>query len=108
MEKEVLACASYMEQKYFFEKEFASLPESIQKEVKEICITMAERLGVSFLIGFHRTGEIYFEIVTPTDAFDFDDIGAELEIKALRKEKKELIKALTMWFLIFKKGKELG
>ena len=33
--------------------------------------------------------------------FDFDDIGAELEIKRLQREKKELLKALELWYAVY-------
>ena len=52
---------------------------------------------------------MYFETVRSDEILDFDDIGAELEIKALQKEKAELIKALKLWYLIYKtdKGEEI-
>ena len=64
----------------------------------------------TFTIGFHtESGDVYFETVRSDEILDFDDIGAELEIKALQKEKVELIKALKLWYLIYKtdKGEEI-
>ena len=45
MERKVLAAASYAEQKYFLEPEFQALPESIQEEVRVICVVLAQKLG---------------------------------------------------------------
>lgn len=61
---------------------------------------MAERLGYTFLMSFEETGDLVFEIIKNEGDFDFDDIGAELEIKSLKSEKKELIKALKLWYVI--------
>ena len=72
----------------------------IKDEIRNICIIMAERLGCTFLISFEESGDILFEIVKNEGDFDFDDIGAELEIKSLKREKKELIKALKLWYVI--------
>lgn len=100
MEKKVLAGASREKQKYFFEREFDGLPQSVKDEIRNVCIIMAERLGCTFLICFEETGDILFEIIKNEGDFDFDDIGAELEIKSLKSEKKELIKSLKLWYVI--------
>lgn len=101
MERKVLAAASYAEQKYFLEPEFQALTESIQEEVRVICVVLAQKLGCTFLMGFNEDGELYFETVKQEDDFDFDDIGAELEIKRLQREKKELLKALELWYAVY-------
>ena len=49
---------------------------------------------------FEESGDILFEIIKNEGDFDFDDIGAELEIKSLKSEKKELIKSLKLWYVI--------
>lgn len=102
MDKEILAAASFEKQKYLLEETFSSIPQSIQNEIKVICVTMAQRLCCTFLIGFHKTGDVYFEIVKPEGSIDFDEIGAELEILSLKKEKEELLKGLKLWYIVFK------
>ena len=100
MEKKVLAGASREKQKYFFEPAFNEIPQAVKDEIRNICILMAERLGCTFLMSFEETGDLVFEIIKNEGDFDFDDIGAELEIKSLKSEKKELIKALKLWYVI--------
>lgn len=100
MEKKVLAGASREKQKYFFEHAFNEIPQAVKDEIRNICILMAERLGCTFLMSFEETGDLVFEIIKNEGDFDFDDIGAELEIKSLKSEKKELIKALKLWYVI--------
>lgn len=107
MNKEILAVASYEKKKYFIEPKFGALPEEIQKELKILCVFTAEKLHCDFLIGFQKEGEIYFQIMEKE--IDFDDIGAELEIKKIQSEKQEFLKALKIWYVIYftEKGKKI-
>lgn len=100
MEKKVLAGASRQKQKYFFEPEFNGIPQTVKDEIRNICILMAERLGCTFLLSFEENGDLVFDIIKNEGDIDFDDIGAELEIKSLKSEKKELIKALKLWYVV--------
>ncbi len=97
-DKIVLAAASCMEQKYFFENKFKGLPIEVQKELQILCVTLAEKLGCTFLIGFYEDGEVYFETVAAENDLNFDEIGAELEIKEILRKHKELIHALELWY----------
>lgn len=108
--KKIMAAASFDKQKYFLDPEYDAIPQGIKDEVQTICVYLAEKLRCTFTIGFHtESGDVYFETVRSDEILDFDDIGAELEIKALQKEKAELIKALKLWYLIYKtdKGEEI-
>lgn len=102
MEKIILAAASFEKQKFYWNPEFANIPEGIQEEIKVVCVVLAQKLNVTFVTGFYEDGDIYFEIIKPEGISDFDDIGAELEIKLLKKEKEELIKSLKLWYVIFR------
>lgn len=101
MEKQILAVASYEKQKYFIEPKFQILPEEIQKEIKIMCVLTAQKLCCIFLIGFEKQGDIYFETLKEQQSIDFDDIGAELEIKKIQSEKEQLLKALKLWYIIY-------
>lgn len=107
MQKEILAVASYEKKKYFIEPKFEALPEEIQKELKILCVLTAEKLHCNFLVGFQKEGDIYFQITEKE--IDFDDIGAELEIKKIQSEKKEFLKALKLWYVLYftEEGKKI-
>ncbi len=100
-EKTVLAAASFDEQKYFFAPQFSALPQQVQEEVHILCVSLAEKLMCTFLIGFLPSGDLYFETIPSAKTADFDDIGAKLELKEIQRGKKELLKALKLWFLVF-------
>ena len=101
-EKKVLAAASFDKQKYYIDNQFSAVPDTIKDEVKTICVLLAQKLMCTFVVGFYKDGDVYFDILKGEYAIDFDDIGAELEIKSLMREKKELIRCLKLWYLIYK------
>lgn len=102
MGKQIIAGAAFENEKFYFEQEFNDIPDSIKDEIKIICVTIAFKLECTFLIGFHEDGDVFFEIIKPEDAIDFDDIGAELEVKEVKRQKSELLKALSMWYKVFR------
>ena len=97
-----MAAAPFEKQKYFLEPEFSMLPDGIKAEVQTVCVVVAQKLMCTFVMGFFEDGNVYFDIVKSEGTIDFDDIGAELEIKNIRREKAELLKALKIWYLIYK------
>ena len=109
MENKIVAVASFVEQKYFLEPEFQGLPQEIRDEIKAICVSLAQKLGCTFLMRIYADGKIYFETVKGEDDFNFDEIGAELEIKEINRKKQELFKAIKLWYRVFftEEGKKL-
>ncbi|MCI8342270.1 MAG: hypothetical protein HFE62_03550 [Firmicutes bacterium] len=105
MKKIVLAAASFDKEKYYINNGFEALPESIKEEIREICICLAEKLMCTFIMGFYEDGNVYFETVKSDNTLDFDDIGAELEIKKLSRERKEFVKSLKLWYVVYKTEK---
>ncbi|MBR0104603.1 MAG: hypothetical protein IJM06_03255 [Firmicutes bacterium] len=101
MENRLLAAASYENRKFYMAPEFSGMPDQIKDEVKIICVLGAERLACDFIMEFSPEGDIVFKIIQPEGVIDFDDIGAELEIKRVQREKKELLKSLKLWYLIY-------
>lgn len=101
MGRSVLAAANNREQKYYIEEKFGFLPEAIKEDLKKVCVYLAEKLNCTFLVGFEENGDLYFETIRHEDDLDFDDIGAELEIKRIQKEELELFRAIELWYVIF-------
>ena len=81
------------------EEEFKFLPDTIKEDLKRICVYMAEKLNCTFLVGFDDNGDVYFETIKHEGDFDFDEIGAELEIKRLQKE--DVYKRQVLCFIIY-------
>lgn len=109
MEKKVLASASCYKQLYYLNQEFDSLPTDIKNNLKVICVSLAEKLHCIFSIGFYEDGTVYIETTSEEADYNFDEIGAKLEIKQLQKKEAEFFKSLKLWYIIYKtdKGKKI-
>ena len=90
-ENVVLCGASAYEQKYYFNQDFDSLPESIKQELHIMCVLYTEDIGGILTLEFDDNGSLQFK----TEALDsdamYDDIGSVLKIKQLQTEKRELL-----------------
>lgn len=96
--KQIIVTASYYEEKYFLNPEFVSLPKEIQKELIEISIVLAQKIRGIFMIAFNEEGNVILEIRSIAGGYDFDEIGGELEIKKIQREKQDLWNSLEYWY----------
>lgn len=100
-ENVVLCGASAYEQKYYFNQDFDSLPESIKQELHIMCVLYTEDIGGILTLEFDDNGSLQFK----TEALDsdamYDDIGSVLKIKQLQTEKRELLQSLEMYYKVF-------
>ncbi|MDD3219966.1 MAG: DUF6145 family protein [Lachnospiraceae bacterium] len=108
MEDKVVLCgASSYEQKYYFNKDFAGLPQQVQDELHVICVMFTEEIGGIMTMFFDEDGDLKFE----TEALDsdamYDEIGGALRIKKLRVDKKELLASLEVYYRVVFLGEKL-
>lgn len=96
--KTTLCIASCYNRKFFFNPDYDFIPQAVKTELKAICSSMAEKLHGFFEIGFYQNGDFYIGAFGADDDFDFDEIGAGLEISRIEKEKKELFKSLQLCY----------
>ena len=102
MEKITLSAASCYSKKYYIDPNFEkNLPTQIKEEIKALVASMAEKLHCVFTLGFYENGDIFIEAVSEENDFDFDEIGAELETKKIKREKAELLNSLSLWFKVY-------
>lgn len=84
----MLCGASAYEQKYYFNQDFASLPQSVQDELHVMCVMFTVEIGGIFTMWFDSDGSLQFE----TEAVDadamYDEIGGALRIKQYQEEKR--------------------
>lgn len=103
----VLCGASSYEQKYYFNPDFNSLPESIKQELQIMCVLYTEDIGGILTLEFDEDGNLQFK----TEALDadamYDEIGSVLKIKELQTEKKELLESLELYYRVFFLGENL-
>ena len=103
----ILCGANAYEQKYYFNEKFSKLPDAIKEELHIICVLFTEEVGGAFLIGFDDDGSVM--LITDSDEEDllYDEIGAGLLVKEVRKRKQDLFESLEMFYRAFILGENV-
>jgi len=104
-EKNVLCGANSYVEKYYFNQEHKVLPESVQKELQAMCVLFTEEVGGILTVGFNDDGSI--ELVPDHEAADYyyDEIEAQLKVRALMAKHEELFGQLTQYYNMIVKKK---
>jgi len=102
----VLCGANSYEEKYYLNPDFEQLPQSIKDELKIMCVLYVHDVGGILTLVFEEDGSLQLEV--SSEEFDpmFDDIGSQLKIKEIQREKKELLEALQIFYKVFFLGEE--
>ena len=103
----VLCGASSYEQKYYFNQDFASLPETVKQELQIMCVLYTADVGGVLLLVFDENGNLELKVEHNEGDFSFDEIGSVLKIKELQDTKEELFKSLEMFYKVFYLGEEM-
>lgn len=101
MEKYIFISASYYKQKYYANPKFEGLPVDIRNDMRDLCIMLAEKLHGVITLGFYPSGDVFFEVDQEEGDFEFDEIGAKLELKEVENENKERFKTMKLWYLMY-------
>ena len=107
MEREtvVLCGANSYEQKYYFNRQFAALPESIRQELQILCVLYTEDVGGILTLEYEADGSLYFHTAAEEGDLLYDEIGSVLKVKQIQRERQELLEALELYYRIFILGK---
>ncbi len=102
----ILCGANAYEQKYYFNEKFNKLPDSIKEELHIICVLFTEEVGGAFMIGFDDDGSLM--LITDADDGDllYDEIGAGLLVKEVRKRREDLFESLETFYKTFILGED--
>ena len=109
-ENVVLCGASAYEQKYYFNQDFDSLPESIKQELHIMCVLYTEDIGGILTLEFDDNGSLQFK----TEALDsdamYDDIGSVLKISCRPKKENfcSLWKCIIRYFSLVRPSKMMA
>lgn len=102
MEKNILLAVSFYKKSYYYNEEFSGLPKAVQSEMRIACTIAAEKIRGILTVGFYEDGAVFVEASGEATDFDYDEISARLVVDALVEEKAELIKAVGLWYMVFK------
>lgn len=97
----VLCGANAYEQKYYFNEQFSTLPQSIQDELHILCVLFTEEAGGIFTMLFEEDGSISLETQAAPEDFYYDEISSGLLIREVRRKRQELFEALHLYYRIF-------
>lgn len=103
----MLCGASSYEQKYYFNKQFSALPESIRQELQIMCVLYTEDVGGVLTMEFDSQGNLEFRVTADEGDYLFDEIGSGLKIKQFQLEKRELLESLELFYRVFFLGEQV-
>ena len=96
----ILCGANAYEKKYYFNRKFDKIPENIKEELHIICVLFTEEVGGVFTIGFTPYGELEMDAQKDEGDLLYDEIGAELLMKEIRRKRADMLKALSIFFKV--------
>lgn len=101
-DKRIVLCgANAYEQKYYFNEQFAAIPESIKEELHIICVLFTEEVGGIFTIVFEEDGSVVLETNAAEDDLLYDDIGSGLLVNEIRRNRQEMLESLQLYYRVF-------
>ena len=98
MERVVICGANAYEQKYYFNKDFDKIPDSMKDELHIICVLFTEEAGGIFTIGFDDEGELFMETMAEEEDITYDEIAAGMLVKQIRDNRQEMFEALSLYY----------
>lgn len=102
----VLCGANSYEEKYYLNPDFDQLPQSIKDELKIMCVLYVHDVGGILTLVFEDDGQLSLEVTSEEFDPTFDDIGSQLKIKEIQRDKQELLEALQIFYKVFFLGEE--
>lgn len=107
MQETVVLCgANSYEQKYYLNPDFSGLPEQVKQELQIMCVLYTEDIGGVLTLEFLEDGTLTLNVAHEDGDYLFDDIGSELKIRQIQREKVELLTALERYFRVVFLGDE--
>lgn len=104
----VLCGANAYEQKYYFNKDFDRIPQSIKDELHIICVLFTQEVGGIFTIVFEEDGSISLETNAEEDDITYDEISSGLLINEIRRKRQELFESLQLYYKVFVKKEDVS
>lgn len=97
----VLCGANAYEQKYYFNEQFAAIPDSIKEELHIICVLFTEEVGGIITIVFEEDGSISLETDAEESDLLYDEISSGLMIREIRRNRQEMFESLSLYYRVF-------
>lgn len=96
----VLCGANSYDQKYYMNERFERLPDSVQDQLKIICVSFVEDVGGILTLEFEPDGTLVLKTIAEDADYLYDEIGAGLKINRLQRTQTELFEKLETYYRI--------
>ncbi len=96
----ILCGANAYDKKYYFNKTFSKLPQSIQDELHVICVLFTEEVGGVFTIGFEQNGGVTLQTDAAEEDYLYDEIGSGLLVSEVMRKRKDLFESLSLYYRV--------
>ena len=106
--KTVICGANAYEKKYYFNKDFDKMPDSIKEDLHVICVLCTEEVGGIFTIAFGSDGEVLLETEAYEDDILYDEISSGLLIGQIQRKRQELFESLKLFYKVFIKKEDIS
>ena len=73
----------------------------VKNEMKIMCVLYVNDVGGILTLVYEENGYLCFEVTSKEFDPMFDEIGSQLKIKELQREKQDLLEALQMYYKVF-------
>lgn len=94
----ILCGSNAYDKKYYFNKTFSKLPQSIQDELHIICVLFTEEVGGIFTISFEENGGVTLRTEAAEEDYLYDEIGSGLLVSEVMKKRKDLFESLSLYY----------
>ena len=96
----VLCAASAYDKKFYLNKVFKGLPQSIKDELKIMSVLFTEDVGGILELVYNEDGELEFRTSADENDYLYDEIGSVLKVKDLQRSKMELLESLQIFYRV--------
>lgn len=97
----VLCGANAYEKKYYFNKDFAKIPESIQEQLHITCVLFTEEVGGIITFVFEKDGTLEIETTASDEDYLYDEIGSGLLVREIQRNREEMLQSLELYYKVF-------
>jgi len=94
----VLCGANSYNQKYYLNREFDRLPETIKEELQVMCVWFTEDIGGILTLEFEPDGSLVMRTEADESDYYYDEIGAGMKLHQMQVQKRELMESLELFY----------
>ena len=71
---------------------------AIQDQLHIICVLFTEDIGGIILFEFDKDGKLSIRTEAKASDYDYDEIGAALEVKEIQKQRRDMMNGLELYY----------